>query len=426
MKHKLTSLVCVAFASLLAMPSASAQLTPLIEQNTSYFTTYPGNIRSQSSRGPDGPRFFSTLSLDGRCAGYANFGVLRVFGDISWPGRNGFDHYWANSFARFRDVMTINHPTRNGDGRTYRMTFSYRIDAVLTSTGGVRNELNFAEIRSSAVVGINTLGENSFWKKWPDGLVEFGESGNVYNQTRTITALFRFGEPFYADLSIRSSANGAGNPPSYNKVDSEHTASWQGINAITDENNNPITGYTVTSASGTDYTQPVSSALQAIGAVSRKTHGTAGVFDVPLPNIESRAGGANGDHTLVFTFNNPITSGSASVSSGAGSVVGSPTFSGNTMVVNLTGVTNAQSVTVNLTNMTDSFGQTLASTSRTIGFLAGDTNGDAVVNGGDAIQTRSRSGQDTGAANFRSDVNADGVVNSGDTIAVRSRSGTGL
>src|SRR5207302_1130418 len=48
-----------------------------------------------------------------------------------------------------------------------------------------------------------------------------------------------------------------------------------------------------------------------VGAVSRKTHGTAGTFDVDLlpPNsgIECRSGGTNGDYQVVVTFTVPIT-----------------------------------------------------------------------------------------------------------------------
>jgi hypothetical protein len=391
----------------------------------SYFpNVYPSNMVSRNSIGADGPRFFSTPSMGGRCTGYANYGALRVFGDMNWPGRAGFDHYWCISFAGFRDVMTINHPTLNGTRA--RITIAYRVDAVLTSTGQVEagSRRNSARISSSANVG--NMAEDSFWQTWPDGVVEFGESGDVYNQARTVTGDFFFGEPFYVGLAIRAQANGAGSVASYNRVDGEHTATWQGINAVNDLNGNPITGYTVSSASGTNYTQAVSAALRRTGAVSRKSHGSIGTFDVPLPGVESRTGGANGDHTLHITFNNPLTSGSASVASGVATIAGTPTVSANTMVVNLTGVANAQSATVNLTNVTDAFGEVLPQTSVTVGFLHGDTNGDAVVNGGDAIQTRSRSGQDAGAANFRSDVNADGVVNSGDTIAIRSRSGTSL
>jgi hypothetical protein len=58
--------------------------------------------------------------------------------------------------------------------------------------------------------------------------------------------------------------------------------------------------------------------------------------------------------------------------------------------------------------------------------LVGDINGDGFVNAGDALQTRSRSGQAADATSFRSDVNLDGSVNSGDTTIVRSRSGTSI
>ena len=65
----------------------------------------------------------------------------------------------------------------------------------------------------------------------------------------------------------------------------------------------------------------------AQGAVSRKTHGVAGDFDVPLPltgsaGIECRRGsGANLDeHQMIVTFVNPVTVGSASATSGIGSV----------------------------------------------------------------------------------------------------------
>jgi len=58
-----------------------------------------------------------------------------------------------------------------------------------------------------------------------------------------------------------------------------------------------------------------------------------------------------------------------------------------------------------------------------ISVLLGDTNADRVVNSGDALQIRNRSGAAANATNFRSDLNVDGVVNSGDTFIVRGRSG---
>ena len=61
-----------------------------------------------------------------------------------------------------------------------------------------------------------------------------------------------------------------------------------------------------------------------------------------------------------------------------------------------------------------------------MGVLVGDTNGDRVVNAGDATQTQNRAGQTTDATNFRSDVTADGVINSGDSSIVKSHAGTSL
>jgi hypothetical protein len=166
-------------------------------------------------------------------------------------------------------------------------------------------------------------------------------------------------------------------------------------------------------------------------AVSRKTHGSAGAFNLPLsltgtPTVDSRTGGAAGDHTLVLAFSSDVVSGNAAVTSGTGTVVGSPSFSGNTMTVALTGVANAQQLTVTLSNVTNTTSQVLPNTPIAVRFLAGDSNGDSTVNSGDALQTRSRSGQTTDLTNFRSDFNADGNINGGDTIIVRSRSGSSV
>ncbi len=165
-------------------------------------------------------------------------------------------------------------------------------------------------------------------------------------------------------------------------------------------------------------------------AVSRKIHGAAGAFDVNLfgsaAKVECRSGGTTGDHQLVFTFDHDVVSGNATVTAGTGNVARTPVVSENQLFVNLTGTANAQTLTLTLSNVVDTLGAALPNTTLTIGLLLGDTNGDAFVNAGDALQTRNRSGQAADATNFRSDVNDDGFVDSGDTIVVRARSGTSL
>ena len=145
--------------------------------------------------------------------------------------------------------------------------------------------------------------------------------------------------------------------------------------------------------------------------VSRKMHGTAGNFDANLPligepGVECRTSGGN--HTLIFTFNNNVLSGDASVISGIGSVTGSPFYSGNTMTVNLSGVADTQKITVLLSSVMDSATEVLPDTAVSVNILAGDTTGNKTVNSSDVAETKIQSGHTLTSANFREDVNTNG------------------
>jgi hypothetical protein len=166
--------------------------------------------------------------------------------------------------------------------------------------------------------------------------------------------------------------------------------------------------------------------LQITSAVSRKTHAGAGDFDIPLPltgdpGIECRSNGSN--HTFVITFTNQTVSGNASVTSGTGSVAGSPSFSGNTMTVNLTGVADIQTLTVTLSDVTDNAAQVLPDTPVSAKMLVGDTNGNSTVNAGDVGQTKGQAGSTVGVGNFRTDTNVSGSINAGDVSQVKANSG---
>ena len=173
--------------------------------------------------------------------------------------------------------------------------------------------------------------------------------------------------------------------------------------------------------------------VQLSSVFSRKVHGSASPLDIDLPlhgtGIECRSGGVNGDYTMIFTFSNTLTSvGSASVTSGAGTVSSGMIDSSDAhqYVVNLTGVTNAQTITISLTSVNDSAGNSSAGISASMGVLFGDTSGDGVVNAADITQTRRQSGNVAEASNFREDVTLDGLINSADITAVRRQSGTAL
>ena len=164
--------------------------------------------------------------------------------------------------------------------------------------------------------------------------------------------------------------------------------------------------------------------LQMTAAASRKTHGPAGPFDVNLlatEPVECRASG--GEHTLVFTFTNYLVSGGASVSTGTATIAGSPTFSGRTMTVNLTGVADVQKIGVTLHNVTDRFSQVLPNTTVMVNMLVGDTTANRSVNASDVGQTKAASGFAATASNFRQDVTANGAISASDIALVKSRTG---
>jgi hypothetical protein len=152
--------------------------------------------------------------------------------------------------------------------------------------------------------------------------------------------------------------------------------------------------------------------LQAVA--SRKVHGLAGTFDLGLglmptnPTTEPRSGGAGGSHTIVFTFSQPLTSGTAAVSAGT-AVAGAPTFSGNEMIVPLTGVTNIQYVTVNVSNVASGGGGPGSGSVR-IGFLLGDVNQSRVVSVADLGLVNAQLAQGVTAANYLKDVNVSGTL----------------
>jgi len=168
-----------------------------------------------------------------------------------------------------------------------------------------------------------------------------------------------------------------------------------------------------------------SSTLQLLSAVSRQSHRAAGTFDISLPltgapGVECRDGGGN--YSFVFNFSTNVVSGNATVTSGTGTT-GVPVFSGTTMTVPLTGVTDVQTLTVTLTDVTDASSQVLPDTAITANLLIGDVNGDKIVNTTDLNMTRDQVGVPVTSANFRDDVRVNGTINFGDVRAVREARG---
>lgn len=200
---------------------------------------------------------------------------------------------------------------------------------------------------------------------------------------------------------------------------------------VLDGNGVPTISYTTPNLEVTTASRKIAvttGCIAPVSAVSRKTHGSAGTFDINLPligtpGVECRTGGLSGNHQVVVTFALPVTLSSASVTSGTGSV-SSATASGNQVFVNLTGVANAQTIAITLSGVNDGTGT--GNVIIPMGVLLGDTSANRSVNSSDISQTKTQSGSAAMAGNFRTDVTANGLVNSSDVATVKSKSGTAI
>ncbi len=149
-----------------------------------------------------------------------------------------------------------------------------------------------------------------------------------------------------------------------------------------------------------------------VGVVSRKVHGAAGTFDLPLsavptnPTTEPRTGP---DFQLVFTFDKPLAGGAVNFTEGTiGGIGGS--ISGADAIVNVTTAPDAQYITVNLVSMSSTDGGTGGTGSIRVGLLFGDVNQSRAVSIADLGLVNQQLAQPVTAANYLKDINATGTL----------------
>jgi hypothetical protein len=243
-----------------------------------------------------------------------------------------------------------------------------------------------------------------------------------------------FTTPFFYDpakgnllLDIRNPQGGVEVPASDQELDGT-SAGGDSVSRV--YNYGDVTATTAGQTGGVDEkdTYGLITKFNAINAVSRKVHGSAGTFDIGLPlvgtpGIECRSGGATNDYQVVVTFGGPVTFSNAQVTQGAGSV-SSTTTNNNQVFINLTGVTNAQTIQITLLSVND--GTSTANVTIPMSILVGDTNADRFTDAIDVSQTKSQSGNAITSSNFREDVNVDGFIDTVDVSLVKSKSGTAL
>jgi hypothetical protein len=174
--------------------------------------------------------------------------------------------------------------------------------------------------------------------------------------------------------------------------------------------------------SGTVSVTPSAAAPLALVQVqSRKTHGAAGTFDIPVDttqpvggavSVEPRAIG--GGHKIVFQFNGAIAAtGTVACTDASAAPIGScaAVAVGNDVEVTLTGIPDNRRVTVSLANVNGA-GVNVAAA---VGFLLGDVDGSRTVTATDLLLVKGKAAQAVNANNFKNDVNLDGRGHRGRT-----------
>ncbi|HJT44743.1 MAG TPA: hypothetical protein VJ721_00595, partial [Chthoniobacterales bacterium] len=245
----------------------------------------------------------------------------------------------GGGFAGTHYYKTFTFVNTSGAARCYTVT----INAGLGGPGDIES-VAYDQTYDPTMISTNYLGDSAI-----SGL-----------GTTVDTASYSFTVP--AGHNFVVVVNTTGGEPASGAVSSTFSGTVSGF-----VNNNPGPGDCSTIPAGPQLT----------GAASRLTHGSLGPIDATMPldgsGIEPRTHGGN--YTLVLHFDQPIQSGTAAVTGGVGTA-GNVTFDGNDMIVELSGVGNAQKLTLTATNVTAVGGGVLNSVGLTVGFLIGDTNAD--------------------------------------------------
>jgi hypothetical protein len=172
---------------------------------------------------------------------------------------------------------------------------------------------------------------------------------------------------------------------------------------------------------------------QCPAVVSRKTHGTAGDFDVALPlagtpGLECRSGGGSNAYALIYTLTGNVSApGTAAVRQGTatvGAAILGP--NPNQVTVPLTGVANAQHLVVTLNGVQDSTGTILDNLVGRMDVLLADVNASKRVDAADVSSVRQQTLQTITGSNFRNDINASGRIDAADVSIARQQTLTSL
>ncbi len=174
--------------------------------------------------------------------------------------------------------------------------------------------------------------------------------------------------------------------------------------------------------------KPAEGELTLTGVVSRKTHGTAGDFDLPLvldpasdATVEPRTGGPT---QLIFSFSDDVVASDGTLDADEFTITNaafdSALILGNAITLDLTGVLDQSVVTVRLSDIEDTSGNPLSGDNEVaIRALFGDANQSRKVERLDLKLLRSHRNEPVNNSNFVLDLDLNGTVGARDARIIR-------
>ena len=247
-------------------------------------------------------------------------------------------------------------------------------------------------------------------------------TGNIHFQDPVLGPLADNGGPTQTHVLLSGSpAIDAGDPSNFPATDQ------RGLDRPYDGNND--------SSARADIGAFEAGPITFVSAVSRKTHGPAGDFDLPLVldppgsgTVEPRAGGPT---TLIFTFSDNAAAADGTLDANdftiSNATFSSASISGDTLILNLSAVVNASVVGVSLNGITSISGVNISGDNDLeVRALIGDVSGNGAVNRTDVAQTKFQSGAAATNANFREDVDLSGGIDGTDVSQVKLSVGSAV
>lgn len=188
----------------------------------------------------------------------ADYGVLKSASSVQGAGDSAYA--LAYSHTSFADTFRIDAPGMTGKEGLFKaeviMPFTLTV-----SNGTYSDQYLYADVQ------IDSLNGHS-WNKYQLSAGDqslFGHPALLYNggeipsTSRMIFEVpFFYGEPISIQAHLNTSVK-ASTPLTVTSfsasMDASHSLYWEGISSITDSRGRPVTGYTLTSDSGTDWTR---------------------------------------------------------------------------------------------------------------------------------------------------------------------------